>query len=699
MTSINLNNLWKNAYKLFLNKDYVQSKVIANKILKLDSNFPAAILLIADIEMANKNFNLAIESFLKVLPHYNNNKNLYNSLSLCYAKLNNFDLAIKYSHESLLLDQKSYLVNNNLGFYYSKINNFEMAIKFYNKAIDYKNDYRLAYINLGQLFQSLSRYDEAIKLYKNYLMQFKDKVILSDLGICLSFLKNYRDAEIYFVEALNIDNLYLPALVNLSNLYLNTRRFDEAIELLLKAISIDDSNPKVYNNLGVAYLNLHLLDESMAALNKSIELNPSYSSALANLASVMNQKNLVEDAYICALKAFKIDNNNFIACNNLGLYYRSKGDYKKSKNFFKKSLNINPNFYESLNSLIEVDDYYEPDQIFYNLKSKFDNCDLQNYEIAPIGFAIFTLFDRKGNYKEAFKYLNKANNIKDNNLSSYKLEENIFKINKKIFTNDLVNKISNKANRDKTPIFIIGMPRSGTTLLEQILSCHSKISSYGELNFISESYKNNFINKFSNKTDKVQYIRDDLLKKSDDDFLFLSNQYLNEVKKTTNLKNIFFTDKLPANFLNIGYIKLLFPNSKIINLLRSPMDNCFSIYTLNFSNFHPYSYNLKKISKYYNEYLNIMNHWHDLFPNQIYNLSYESLVNNHEYEVRSIFKYLNLNFETACLDFYKSKRTVKTASNKQVRRAIFKSSISRWKHYKAELNELKTCLESYNIIP
>jgi hypothetical protein len=230
------------------------------------------------------------------------------------------------------------------------------------------------------------------------------------------------------------------------------------------------------------------------------------------------------------------------------------------------------------------------------------------------------------------------------------------------------------------------MPRSGTTLCEQILSSHSIVFGGGELqSFVDVSdigqttnVKSEDIVSYKNKLDNMTK---ELLEEKREKY----------IKKLKNIgaNNSYVTDKLPHNFVLIGFIKILFPNAKIIYCKRDKTDNCFSLYTHKFvDKSHGYCYNQKVLGKYYNLHLRLMEYWLNIFKNEIYVLNHEKLINDQEKYTREILDYCELKWEPACLEFYKTKREVQTASNEQVREPINKKSVSAWKKYDKVLEPL-----------
>jgi hypothetical protein len=262
------------------------------------------------------------------------------------------------------------------------------------------------------------------------------------------------------------------------------------------------------------------------------------------------------------------------------------------------------------------------------------------------------------------EYSNKINTIKD------------------VFNVEYKEKIKSDGHTSELPVFILGAPRSGTTLIEQIIASHPKIYGAGELSFIKQiAYEKDITENqresFPNKALTFSNIHRD------------AGIYLSKINSIFDNKNILrVTDKMPSNFIYLGYILSMFPNAKIIHLKRHPVDTCLSIYFQNFTSTHQYSFNLDNLIFFYREYFNLMKYWQGLYGDKILTIQYNDIVNNTESTAKSIINYCNLDWDANCLEHHKTERVIHTSSQWQVRQPIYKSSQDRWKNYEAYFPEL-----------
>ena len=321
------------------------------------------------------------------------------------------------------------------------------------------------------------------------------------------------------------------------------------------------------------------------------------------------------------------------------------------------------------------------------MKEKLSNNKLNEDQKIQLYFALGKAYEDFKNYKISCEYLIKGNFLKRKNLNyDVKYNNKMFEKIKTFFT--IFKKENNqiKFNEQKKMIFIVGMPRSGTTLVEQILSSHSKVYGGGERNEFKNLVKNNFIN---------ENIKQKFFKfKNIDEIKLLRNKFFNKILSKTNLINeTYITDKNPTNFKWIGLMKILFPESKIIHCSRNSKDTCLSIYKHLFLSDWKWCYKTNELTDYYKIYVSLMKFWKENLNQFIYDISYEKLINNNKIEVEKLLNYCELNWEDNCLKFDKNKTPVTTMSIAQVRNPIYNSSINSWKNYEQYLKPLFDELE------
>ena len=313
---------------------------------------------------------------------------------------------------------------------------------------------------------------------------------------------------------------------------------------------------------------------------------------------------------------------------------------------------------------------------------------LSKSELIHLCFALANVYENLGNQEYLFELLHEGNRLRKEELN-YSLDksQDLSSAVRKLFSSppsDIEKSLSDEPSTIR-PIFIVGMPRSGTTLVEQIIASHHAVYGAGELTTLA-----NLIEPILK--DDLAHNKNGLTKKS---FLSIRQQYLDSLSGFNVPENV-ITDKMPLNFQYIGFILTAFPEASIVHLKRDAMATCWSIYKSNFKNKgNGFSCNLNDLAGFYGIYTDLMDFWHQLFPDKIYDLCYEDLTTNQEKETRKLLQYCELDWDENCLDFHKNKRAVQTASSLQVREKMYQGSSEAWKKHEAYLQPLIKALSSY----
>jgi len=518
-----------------------------------------------------------------------------------------------------------------------------------------------------------------------------DPSLFNIRGACFKASNQMESAVDSFKNALNIKPDYAEAYFNLGVTIQELNKPKEAIKYYEKAISIKPAYPTAHNNLGLIFLGLNQLDSAAEHFNWAISYNSKFAEAHNNLGATLQESRKFDESIKHYFKAITINPNYAQAYNNLGIANQTLGQQIEAIKHFQKAISLAPRFASAHFNLSRVKNFL-PDDIQISQMQSFLTNDLNILDKIYLNFALAKVNEDLKKKDDLFKFLNQGNKLCKEK-TNYSLESDKHKhtLIQKIFTspkylseNNTKEALNYKLN-SKRPIFIIGMPRSGTTLVEQILSSHKKVYGAGEMNVLS-NFISGILKNFSNINSY------ELNKKS---ALLIRNKYLSELSNLNVSENI-ITDKWPLNFQYVGFILEAFPEAKIIHLKRDARATCWSIYKHFFSDIaNGWAYNFKDLAGFYNSYSKMMTFWHELFPNKIYDISYEDLTANQEEETRKLLEYCDLDWDENCLNFHKNERAVKTASALQVREKMYQGSSDVWKKYEAYLKPLIKGLKSF----
>ncbi len=313
--------------------------------------------------------------------------------------------------------------------------------------------------------------------------------------------------------------------------------------------------------------------------------------------------------------------------------------------------------------------------------------------LIPVYFAMGKLCDKLEMFKESFEYYRFGNKLRRGQFE-FNIDSNVDYVSRIIetFSADFIEHRKSWGSDSEMPIFIFGMPRSGTTLAEQILASHPNVYGRGELQFFNQMDQN------LPSILKVNERYPECLNFIDDQTAYtIAELYIKKTREIVGLSKDYtlITDKNPFNFYQLGLISLLFPKASFIHCQRHPLDTCISIYFHNFATGNQFAYDLSELGQYYREYLRLMNHWRKVLPIRIFELKYEDIVQQQEEVSRKLVKFCGLEWDPACLDFYKNDRPVFTASSWQVRQPIYTTSCGRWQNYDQFLDPLKELLADF----
>ena len=469
----------------------------------------------------------------------------------------------------------------------------------------------------------------------------------------------------------------------LGSAYMNIGKFGLARETFTKALKMDPTNITIMNNLANSEKNLFNYRSAEILFLKIIEKKPDYLNAYVNYGNLKRDLNQFLESNQCYEKALQINPKHPIVLYSLAMNYQSLGNFELSIEYATKALKIEPTFTRADLLISKSKKYTLNDKHLNEMLFKLDNLKLDNFQKYYLHFAIAKAYEDTNNYDKSYKNLNIGNSLKKQTSNfDIRKEIKLFSDIKSAFSNINLLNFNEKISANKKIIFILGMPRSGTTLVEQIISSHSKVYGSGELPYLSQIISEDFLDNTEFSYKKFSKMLENHSANNlvyDKFFSFIKNYQFTEE---------FMTDKAPLNFRWIGLIKIFFPSAKIIHCFREPKDNCLSLYKNLFEGNLNFCYNENDLATYYNLYSDLMKFWKKLYPQGFLDVQYESLINDQNLEIKKIINYCNLDWEENCLNFDMNKNPIKTVSLSQARRPIYNSSVKSYQNFEPYLKEL-----------
>jgi len=463
-------------------------------------------------------------------------------------------------------------------------------------------------------------------------------------------------------------------------------RLEESLKSFNLALESAKKPEVILNNIGVTEIKLNRLEDAVQTFYQAINLNSSYAEAHYNIAQTLRKLKRTEEAILSYEKAIQINPKYAKAFLYKALAFKNLGNFKESISAAKQALSIQPDYGIAHRLLTSMSTYSDKNKLhLMEMESEYQKDLLESEDRIQLAFGLGKAYEDLKEYKKAFFKFEEGNRLYRSSISySTENRTRLFSLLKENFNKEFFDSSTSLSSQGDKMIFVIGMPRSGTSLVEQILSSHSLVYGAGETRYLKEAVDASLFN-----IDGVLFPKN--IKMHDpNSFDILGLNYLKLIGDLGKDEGRFIVDKMPYNFMHVGVIHRCLPNAKIILCERESLDNCFSIYKQKFGIGNDFAYSLKEIGEYYNLYKDLINHWESVLPKKMFRVSYEDLIANQEKVSKKMIDFCQLNWEEECLNFHSTKREVNTASAVQVRKPIYKTSVNLWKKYKDNLNPLIT---------
>jgi len=543
---------------------------------------------------------------------------------------------------------------------------------------------------LGNVYFERGRFKEAFNEYRKALQLTPNHpTLLNNIGNLFQLQGENEKAISWLDKAINQDPGNAVAHNNLGNALWALDKGMDAVAAYKRAIELNPNLADACRNLGFILIEREDLDEAIDCFTQALRINPADKQACQGLGRAQNERGNLDEAVAAYQQAIAIDPVNAEYYRELGIVFSDHGEIDKAISAHRKALEIDPGSTQAYQSLTKNKKFTEYDDDMKAMESLLSTQGIPDEDGIRLAFGLGKAYEDLGDFDKSMEFVIKAAGLKRKSYdySISESQEQFDKI-KEVFSPDFFSNHRDSGDPDRTPVFILGMPRSGTSLVEQILASHPDVYGAGELNDLVKVFES--IKKPVDKKESATFPQG-LLELDSKAFADLGKQYIVRIRRySANAK--FITDKMPHNFLRIGFIRAILPNARIIHCTREPMDNCLSIFKTYLLKGHRYSHDMSELGQYYRMYLELMDYWRDTLPGFVYDQSYEDLVNSGKEQMGKLLQHCGLDWDDACLDFHKTRRKVKTASNAQVRRPIYNDSVQLWKRYEKQLEPLRAAI-------
>jgi tetratricopeptide (TPR) repeat protein len=603
-----------------------------------------------------------------------------------YQQQGDLTAAEKNYLKVLKRDKSNEFALNLMGVVCIRTERFEDAIRYLRKAAGINSKDPETFNNLGLAYKELKQFDDARSSFENSIrLNARQPAALNNLGNVLAAVNNHKEAIAHFESALSLDRNYVDCLNNLAMSLKEVERLEDALNVLEHAIRLDSTRSLSYNNKGDVLLRATRYEQAIEAFDQAVALDGNIVARI-NTSTALKQLGDEKSALKVLQDVIATEENNTEAHNHLGVLLEQMGDTNLAAKHFRLALKHTPNHASSFYQLSRLKDQSLTQSEVEKILSLLKDAQLPDFFRASLLFALAWDYESRKDYLTSIDYFIEAQAVKAR-FSPYDESEILRhrEVSKQVFPVPWQSKSSEQDDLP-VPIFVVGMPRSGTTLTEQVVASHSDITGAGEVVFVSD-----MLRQASELTGKP--FPESFEGMTEEQARQLRRSYLTKMVERFGSSQ-FVVDKSPGNFNFIGAIAAVFPEAKILYCKRDPMDNCVSIFRLPFDDNQKWAHGLEALGHYYLQHEKMMEYWQSCYPNQILEVNYEDTVENLDRQAHRILDFLAVDFQEQVLDFYENKRIVMTPSSEQVRQPIYKTSINAWQRYGAALDPLADVLKA-----
>ncbi|MDD3884806.1 MAG: sulfotransferase [Gallionella sp.] len=664
-----------------------QAEQLLRQILQVQPGHAFALHLLGIIAHQCGKSELALELIGKAIRQNDNVALFHANAGEMYRQLGKLEEAVRHGERAVALDANMASAHSNLGIAYFDQEDYQRAEDCQQRALALDPNFAPALNNLGSICRARKETSAALDWYCRAISADPSYIeSLSNLGAVLMEDERAEEAVAPLEQALRLNPNYAEALCNLGMVRNALEQHDAALPLLQRALQLRPDYAEAFVGLARVCHEKENIEEAERCARRVVELAPTKAEMYSQLAGIYTEMARSDDARQMYLRALEIDPENNEALLGMGHLEMEGGDMAKAETLFLQALALKQDNLPARFHLAQVKKVKAGDENLTALEAAALESEkpLPAKKAMALHFALGKCYDDSKQHDKAFPHFLEGCRLKRATYS-YDASEvtKHFDSIMQVFDKETLERLRGGGEPSSVPIFVLGMPRSGTTLTEQIIASHPDVYGAGEL----------------------------------PDLLAITQRQLNGTAYPENIRSIdktqltawgadyvaglrqrapdaqHITDKMPANFFAVGLIHLMLPNARIIHVNRNPVDTCLSCFTRLFNRKQEQTYDLAELGHYYVDYIRLMEHWRKVLPAGAFlDVQYEDIVADQKAQARRMLDFCGLEWDDACLDFHKHKRAIRTASVTQVRQPIYNSSVERWRPYEKHLGPLLDAL-------
>jgi len=615
----------------------------------------------------------------------------YSNLGEVERQRGNLDEAQAALAKAIELNPDSAEAYSNLGIVHFDRKEFEEAAACYEKAIALQPDFPEAYNNLGNAYRALDRRTDAVACYQRAVTQRDGYAeAYNNMAAALRDANDFESAEHAYRKAIQLKPNYIDAYNNLAIMLVGLDRTEDALRYLAEALKLDEKHVASLLNVARTQLKRGAHDIATQAAVIARDLEPEKAEPHVVLADIQHELDRPDQALVHIERAVELEPEAADVRSFYGVLLKSLGRIEEARVEVRRAIDLNPKLYSAYANLNDLETFGADHDLLAKMGEIFaEAVDPESERYMALHFAFGKALEDAGDYPRALEHYqigarSRRGQLKYDEADTLGFFDQIMAT----FPAEIFENRPFEGIPTTEPVFIVGMPRSGSTLVEQILSSHKQVYGAGEIKVLNRS-----MGMLRDRFPSIPKFPAMVAALEPDHYRQIADAYLAEVRSKAN-GAARITDKLLTNFFFVGLIQLLFPKAKVVHTRRNPVDTCLSAYTKLFKDDMPHSYDFAELGRYYRKYEEVMLHWERVLPAGVMmTVDYEAVTEDLEGNARALVDHIGLPWDKACLAFHKSSRAVKTASVAQVRRPIYKTSVERWRRYGDGLAPLLDALQ------